>query len=552
MRVSSSRSGQPHGSSFELGTPEHSSFSGGTGLDDEAVYGAQLTSSRMPVWFLETSLHQKFASELRRVATDEAQFHRVVKQVLGPDYDVDKANELLSKLLAGDVSWLPPIRFALGETVAGLGSAYDAAKGIVFFDGEMRNDYERLVDAFARGAQAFLKDALAARGSSDADGEELSRLVLGGAPWVNRIELSRPEVTPEHNSRLTAPNVEKPRSSGLWGVFSWIGEQVSGIARGVSDAFHGVARVFRGIADALEHAGHLLGRAAEELNSRLQEAWTVAGKELWRELNRWAKDGWQIVADSVHRLRDAVRTLGGGVTSAAVGVLRNMAELSQQLAKGVGQLVEGQSEGWQNLGIALLKVPQTVGDAALIVGGSAVSGVQTLLHLEPVRRELTDEEVARLQRVFGDSIDYDAIVVKQGTSGVLTTSGRPFVMGNTIYLPYRGATDFGTLAHEVTHVWQHQNGGTDYASEALLARYVFAAEEHEAYDWTRSAPTTPWGDLNPEQQGAFIEAAVNHGAFDREPASFASIPYGFTGTLDELNDYLSGVLVCLRTGTNAP
>src|SRR5690606_4551933 len=132
------------------------------------------------------------------------------------DYDVDKANELLSKLLAGDVSWLPPIRFALGETVAGLGSAYDAAKGIVFFDGEMRNDYERLVDAFARGAQAFLKDVLAARGSSDADGEELSRLVLGGARWVNRIELSRPEVTPEHNSRLTAPNVEKPQSSGLW------------------------------------------------------------------------------------------------------------------------------------------------------------------------------------------------------------------------------------------------------------------------------------------------------------------------------------------------
>ena len=50
---------------------------------------------------------------------------------------------------------------------------------------------------------------------------------------------------------------------------------------------------------------------------------------------------------------------------------------------------------------------------------------------------------------------------------------RALTRGNTIYMknnPPGSTTWFSTLVHETTHVWQNQNGGTDYMSAALHAQ----------------------------------------------------------------------------------
>ena len=65
------------------------------------------------------------------------------------------------------------------------------------------------------------------------------------------------------------------------------------------------------------------------------------------------------------------------------------------------------------------------------------------------------------------------------------------------------------LVHETTHVWQNQNGGTDYMTEAIYAQ-IFG-EGYEYGDVILNGRT--WFLLNPEQQAQLIEDAFRNGYF---------------------------------------
>ena len=74
--------------------------------------------------------------------------------------------------------------------------------------------------------------------------------------------------------------------------------------------------------------------------------------------------------------------------------------------------------------------------------------------------------------------------------------------------------DFKTLAHEMVHIWQHQNGGTDYMSEALMSQYFGAG-----YDLGKGLREgKSWSQLEPEQQGELVEWLAHAGWFDRVPS----------------------------------
>src|SRR5262249_27027997 len=76
---------------------------------------------------------------------------------------------------------------------------------------------------------------------------------------------------------------------------------------------------------------------------------------------------------------------------------------------------------------------------------------QSVFKLQPAKRRLTERERAILRPIFGESLYYDAIELVVGPAGILTTSGRAFTMGTTIYLPVYSEH---TLVHECVHVWQ--------------------------------------------------------------------------------------------------
>jgi hypothetical protein len=249
------------------------------------------------------------------------------------------------------------------------------------------------------------------------------------------------------------------------------------------------------------------------------------------------------------RLSDVIDTVVTGVRDGIAGVGRNVAEAVESFFRGFASFVSGKSEqGLKEMGGAALRLLQTPVDAALLVGGSAISAAQTFIGLEPVARKLSAGEAATLRHMFGDSIDLSRVRIKEGNAGLLSLPNRPFTLGNTIYSKDKLTPD--VLAHEMTHVWQHQSGGDDYLSEALLAQ-LLPKGLSSGYHWAEDSVSTPWSQLNPEQQGQFIQDATNAGAFNNSPPRFEELPLDYPCTLDDLNHYLDLALLEIRQGHGA-
>jgi hypothetical protein len=87
----------------------------------------------------------------------------------------------------------------------------------------------------------------------------------------------------------------------------------------------------------------------------------------------------------------------------------------------------------------------------------------------------------------------------------------PHTIGNDIYLPDRFFGENGALtqegvellSHEMAHVWQFQNAGAGYISEAVLS---YKEDKDAAYDYQDALDNqTPFHDLTPDQQAEFAK-----------------------------------------------
>jgi hypothetical protein len=247
---------------------------------------------------------------------------------------------------------------------------------------------------------------------------------------------------------------------------------------------------------------------------------------------------------AAERVGDAVHSVVTGVTSTVVGAVKNVGEGIGTFAGGVGKVFSGDiGGGLKQMGSGLLKTfVQTPVDAVLMLGGRALSAVQTLIGVEPPGRKLTGDEEATLRKVYGDSIDYSAIRIKEGDAGLFSKSGRAFTHGNTIYIPPDNMPmSDELLVHETAHVWQHQNGGTDYMSEALFAQHF-----GDAYEFDKGLDEgKTWSQLDPEQQGEFLSQAQASGFFDNPGQRFIFNNKDYT-------DQLNAALAQVRNGQGAP
>lgn len=137
-------------------------------------------------------------------------------------------------------------------------------------------------------------------------------------------------------------------------------------------------------------------------------------------------------------------------------------------------------------------------------------------------RHLTVGEIGYAEEIFWGTLDYRAIKI---TRNWKPSIGAARTLGNTIHMNTDDGDfeqdDFGrwtleltqsglnTLVHEMTHVWQYQNGGLNYATDALLAQgaaFVKTGSRDGAYDWRESAKSRrSWDSLNPEQQAQCVQ-----------------------------------------------
>jgi hypothetical protein len=132
----------------------------------------------------------------------------------------------------------------------------------------------------------------------------------------------------------------------------------------------------------------------------------------------------------------------------------------------------------------------------------------------------------------------------------MSTNDRPFTLGNTIYL--KDDRSLQTLVHEMGHVWQFQNGGSEYALNSLFTQAKDGVQA--TYDWRHDVPQTAWEDLGAEKQAALLDAAFGAGYFN--PASdnygvFAA-DVNDDGVAEDLSDYLRRAVQEVREGRGAP
>ncbi len=215
--------------------------------------------------------------------------------------------------------------------------------------------------------------------------------------------------------------------------------------------------------------------------------------------------------------------LVSGLVSAGIGAMRNFEAAMGCFARGLLGFLRGRfSTGGRELGRGLLKLlVQLPLDLLLSLGGRLVSGIQTLLGAEPVGGRLGTRQLAELRKVFGDSIDYEQVRLKVGRLGLLGLPNRPFVLGNTLYVPRDiPSTASGAIQlpmHLVLqimgHVWQYQNGGTDYVCETLWGRWF-----EKDSDWrTALDEGRGWSGMDPGQQVRFLKEAYARSAFFAGP-----------------------------------
>lgn len=134
-------------------------------------------------------------------------------------------------------------------------------------------------------------------------------------------------------------------------------------------------------------------------------------------------------------------------------------------------------------------------------------------------RPLTPGEIAIAREVFGNTIDYNRVTVYNGPPrifnmvelnkdglGAISPGGNIFLVGANCQKPdlSKGTNaDRNLLIHELTHVWQHQQGRfVNCEAMALFVKSGFEYDRAYAYDLNT---TQKFLTLNLEQQAHMVE-----------------------------------------------
>lgn len=178
---------------------------------------------------------------------------------------------------------------------------------------------------------------------------------------------------------------------------------------------------------------------------------------------------------------------------------------------------------------------------------SSLNRIMDLGGVKAPERELTAEERAILEPIFGEGLDYDAIRVRVGDIGIFNQDDRPLVIGNSILVPEgrlkNGEIRRDDLVHEALHNWQFQRGGIEYIKQSVQDQLTGGPS---AYDISEALTNrTPWNELRTEQQAVIIETAFEKHYFDREGARVIVDGVDHTAYFEEC-------IAAMRTGQGAP
>ncbi len=121
----------------------------------------------------------------------------------------------------------------------------------------------------------------------------------------------------------------------------------------------------------------------------------------------------------------------------------------------------------------------------------------------PHIRTLTDIEILRGSKMFGNTLDYSLVLLDKRSIPVRRGFAYAFVTFNTINCWKPIPPD--VFIHELTHVWQYQNFGAGYIAAALYAQKTSAGYNYAYIEaWHLSEHLL---DFNAEQQADLVQDA---------------------------------------------
>jgi hypothetical protein len=294
------------------------------------------------------------------------------------------------------------------------------------------------------------------------------------------------------------------RGRSFWdAVGGAISDVFNAIATGVEDVVNAIGEV---VADIFETLGNALEDLLSAIGDLLSEIPWIGGA--LRAVFHWLGD---IVSGVFDLIGAIVKGLLGIVAGVVAGVIRIV-------GGGIGGLLAWDGrlfvKGWGD-------ILSGIGGAVVVILGKAVAVIQQVIPLQWGERELTDDEREILERVFRGSVALYNVRIIEGFAGIYSINDRPFTLGNTIYMKDRDpATNPALLVHECLHVWQYQQRGTRYATDALAAQ----AFVDDAYDWEDEIRrgNIRWEDFNAEAQGRFFQDLYLQGELLYGPSHLAA------------------------------
>lgn len=256
---------------------------------------------------------------------------------------------------------------------------------------------------------------------------------------------------------------------------------------------NGVKKAANAVGDFVNDVGDAVGDAVEAVGDAVNDGLNWLGEKL----------GITAITSWIGGIFKGIFSFIGAVIKGIFGIFAGML---QGIIKIVGGLFTGQ---WSLMLDGILDIGSSIIGTIVVVVGKFIALVQSIFYLQAFERRLTKNEETALRRVFKDTLNYYVIRIIEGHSGLFGLNDRPFTLGNTLYMK-TNSFPVDLLIHETTHVWQYQQLGPRYTSDAVGAQWFI----DDPYNWEKEINERNkqhWADFNKEAQAQFFQDLWIHG-----------------------------------------
>jgi hypothetical protein len=214
-------------------------------------------------------------------------YHSLLRLVYGNGYDRKFAEALRLKILKGDHSWMPPVRFVDHKTLREARGAYDKGNGVIFLADDLRENSWVTAATFLEELGHHLGALLQTSDTPGDEGELFRRLVLG--EHLSSEELARVRQEDDSGSILVD---NKKIEVEFWGIPKFVKKVGGSIVTGVKTGAGAVADVAEAgagvVADVAEAGAGTVADVVEagagavaDVGNKLAEVAASAAEDVW-------------------------------------------------------------------------------------------------------------------------------------------------------------------------------------------------------------------------------------------------------------------------------